>query len=176
MAQPPSDDPPLAHAEAPLDKHPSRGFEEETDDHFVTCDDDYAQTPKFINLRDVTLIVTEGVKNLDAANMQRVATLNSAPGKKVELAPPKYQSEGQPPLLHNPAGYSDQNGMKDYLTYTPLSDHRIEPNSCINSRAVVEHKQGIKVDKDLILFYTYVALDCGNLLVPCATKGGFVKT
>ena len=176
MAQPPSADPPLASAEAPLDNHPSRGKEEDTDYHFMTCDDDYANTPKFVNLREVTLIVTEGIKNLNAANMQRVATLNSAPVKTVEYAPPKYQSDDQPPLLHNPGGYTDERGAKDYLTYTPQSDHRIEPNSCINSRAVVESKQGIKVDKDLNLFYTYVALDCGNLLVPCATKGGFVKT
>ena len=78
MAQPPSADPPLAPAEAPLDNHPSRGIEEETDYYFMTCDPDYAKLPKFINLREITLIVTEGVKDLNAANMQRVDILNTA--------------------------------------------------------------------------------------------------
>ena len=112
MAQHATDDPPLPPAEAPLDKHPSRGAGEENDHNFVNCDDDYAKAPKFIDLREVTLIVTEGVKNLGAANMQRVATLNSAPLKKVEHAPPKYQEEGLPPLLHHPAGYHDERGFK----------------------------------------------------------------
>ena len=184
MQQPTQTDPPLADAEAPLDHHPSRGKEEaEAWQHgeesalcFMAFDSDYAKAPKFINLSEVTLIVTEGTKNLCAANTQRVATLNTAPVKKVEFAPQKYQAADEPPLLHNPAGYSTEGRPKEYLTYTPQTDNRIEPNSCIKSRAVVESKQGIQADKDLAVFYTYVALDCGNLLIPCFTKGGFVKT
>ena len=184
MQQPAQTHPPLADAEAPLDHHPSRGKEEaeawqhgeESDHYFMACDSDFAKAPKFINLSEVTLIITEGTKNLSADNMQRVATLNTAPFRKVEFAPQKYQKDDEPPLLHNPAGYSTEGRPKDYLTYTPQSDHRVEPTSCIKSRAVVESKQGIQADKDLAVFYTYVALDCGYLLVPCATKGGFVKT
>ena len=61
MEQPPTANVDPAPAEPPLDKHPTRlGTAENADHYFMACGADYSALPKFINLREITLIVTEG--------------------------------------------------------------------------------------------------------------------
>ena len=171
MSEPPTPPP-------PADFNIERYMSERTpvDCPFV-YDHDFNNSMRLVFAREIKANVSEGTKDRQPHNMERVRVLIDRQVSLPRVATAENQSPNFPLLIRDARGYVDKTGKgKDFFIYNPNADKIVEPTYAHPCRGIVNITQNKLRANTLTTHYTYVSLEMGHMIVCTSTPDGYMRT